>query len=111
MHRGVPALLVRQPGARAPGAGDRARGTPGARGLAVVRGGPRVSRVRANRGHRLRRLHQATVGRYLADLARRLEDAGVPAPLQIMQSRGGLASADIARGRPVRLFLSGPAAG
>ena len=28
-----------------------------------------------------------------------------------MQSRGGLASADIARGRPVRLFLSGPAAG
>ena len=52
-----------------------------------------------------------TVGRYLADLARRLDDAGVPAPLQIMQSRGGLASADIARGRPVRLFLSGPAAG
>ena len=52
-----------------------------------------------------------TVGRYLADLARRMEDAGVPAPLQIMQSRGGLASADIARGRPVRLFLSGPAAG
>ena len=52
-----------------------------------------------------------TVGRYLADLAGRLVDAGVPAPLQIMQSRGGLASADIARGRPVRLFLSGPAAG
>ena len=52
-----------------------------------------------------------TVGRYLADLARRLAEAGVPAPLQIMQSRGGLASADIARGRPVRLFLSGPAAG
>ena len=52
-----------------------------------------------------------TVGRYLADLAGRLADAGVPAPLQIMQSRGGLASADIARGRPVRLFLSGPAAG
>ena len=52
-----------------------------------------------------------TVGRYLADLGRRLAEAEVPAPLQIMQSRGGLASADIARGRPVRLFLSGPAAG
>lgn len=52
-----------------------------------------------------------TVRRYLTQLAGRLTDAGVPAPLQVMQSRGGLASADIARGRPVRLFLSGPAAG
>ena len=52
-----------------------------------------------------------TVRRYLADLARRLGDAGVPAPLQVMQSRGGLASAGVARRRPVRLFLSGPAAG
>lgn len=52
-----------------------------------------------------------TVRRYLTQLAGRLADAGVPAPLQVMQSRGGLASADIARGRPVRLFLSGPAAG
>ena len=52
-----------------------------------------------------------TVRRYLARLGTRLVDAGVQAPLQVMQSRGGLASADIARGRPVRLFLSGPAAG
>ena len=52
-----------------------------------------------------------TVRRYLADLAGRLVDAGVPAPLQVMQSRGGLAGAGIARDRPVRLFLSGPAAG
>ena len=52
-----------------------------------------------------------TVRRYLADLAERLGDAGVAAPLQVMQSRGGLASADVARRRPVRLFLSGPAAG
>ena len=40
-----------------------------------------------------------------------LEDAGVTAPLQVMQSRGGLAASPIARQRPVRLFLSGPAAG
>ena len=52
-----------------------------------------------------------TVRRYLTDLETRLRDAGVTVPLQVMQSRGGLASAELARGRPVRLFLSGPAAG
>ena len=52
-----------------------------------------------------------TVRRYLTRLAQRLADAGVSAPLQVMRSRGGLASAEIARSRPVRLFLSGPAAG
>ena len=51
------------------------------------------------------------VARYLNNLGRNLETAGVTAPLQIMQSRGGLASGEIARQRPVRLFLSGPAAG
>ena len=52
-----------------------------------------------------------TVRRYLASLGTRLGGAGVAAPLQVMQSRGGLASAELARDRPVRLFLSGPAAG
>ena len=52
-----------------------------------------------------------TVRRYLTRLGTRLAGAGVTAPLQVMQSRGGLASADLARDRPVRLFLSGPAAG
>jgi N-methylhydantoinase A len=51
------------------------------------------------------------VRRYLADMERDLANAGVPAPLQVMQSRGGLAAAAVARHRPVRLFLSGPAAG
>ena len=49
--------------------------------------------------------------RYLADMERDLRSAGVPATLQIMQSRGGVCSARIARQRPIRLFLSGPAAG
>ena len=49
--------------------------------------------------------------RYLAAMERDLKGAGVPAPLQIMQSRGGICSARIARQRPIRLFLSGPAAG
>jgi N-methylhydantoinase A len=51
------------------------------------------------------------VDRYLGRLERGLAGAGVAAPLQVMQSRGGLAVASIARERPVRLFLSGPAAG
>src|SRR5215470_1964618 len=51
------------------------------------------------------------VDRYLANLAAGLAAAAVVAPLQIMQSRGGISGAATARLRPVRLFLSGPAAG
>jgi len=51
------------------------------------------------------------IDRYLADMERDLQANGVSAPLQIMQSRGGVASSEVARRSPVRLFLSGPAAG
>jgi len=51
------------------------------------------------------------VGRYLERLQEGLAAAQVTAPLQIMQSRGGLSGTAVARKRPVRLFLSGPAAG
>jgi N-methylhydantoinase A len=51
------------------------------------------------------------VDRYLEHLEGGLARAGVKAPLQVMQSRGGLTTAGVARERPVRLFLSGPAAG
>jgi N-methylhydantoinase A/oxoprolinase/acetone carboxylase beta subunit len=51
------------------------------------------------------------VSRYLERLEQGLRAARVSAPLQIMQSRGGLAGTSVARRRPVRLFLSGPAAG
>jgi N-methylhydantoinase A/oxoprolinase/acetone carboxylase beta subunit len=51
------------------------------------------------------------VSRYLAAMADDLASAGVAAPLQIMQSRGGISASEIACERPVRLFLSGPAAG
>jgi N-methylhydantoinase A/oxoprolinase/acetone carboxylase beta subunit len=51
------------------------------------------------------------IDRYLADMERDLDANGVRSPLQIMQSRGGVASSNIARRSPVRLFLSGPAAG
>jgi N-methylhydantoinase A len=51
------------------------------------------------------------VARYIERLEAGLRAARVSAPLQIMQSRGGLAGTSVARKRPVRLFLSGPAAG
>ncbi|HEY8290263.1 MAG TPA: hydantoinase/oxoprolinase family protein, partial [Acetobacteraceae bacterium] len=51
------------------------------------------------------------VANYLAGMEDSLRAAGLSMPLQVMQSRGGLASSAIARHRPVRLFLSGPAAG
>jgi N-methylhydantoinase A len=54
---------------------------------------------------------KAGLDRYLAEMESDLAGTGVPAPLQIMQSRGGVCSARIARRHPIRLFLSGPAAG
>jgi N-methylhydantoinase A len=51
------------------------------------------------------------IGRYLSRLEQGLAKSGVASPLQVMQSRGGLMASPIARRRPVRLFLSGPAAG
>ncbi len=51
------------------------------------------------------------LGEYLARLTKELSCAGVSAPLQVMQSRGGVSAAGTAIERPVRLFLSGPAAG
>jgi len=49
--------------------------------------------------------------RYLERMETALAAAGVGAPLQVMASRGGVSSSRIARRRPVRLLLSGPAAG
>ena len=51
------------------------------------------------------------IDRYLERLEGGIAEAGVSAPLQVMMSRGGAAASSIVRQRPVRLFLSGPAAG
>ncbi|MGI9476458.1 MAG: hydantoinase/oxoprolinase family protein [Hyphomicrobiaceae bacterium] len=51
------------------------------------------------------------VSTYLKTISEGLHREGIKAPLQIMQSRGGLAGMETAQHRPVRLFLSGPAAG
>jgi N-methylhydantoinase A len=51
------------------------------------------------------------VGRYLATLRTGLDAIGVRAPLLIMQSNGGLMTADAAAVRPMHIIESGPAAG
>ena len=51
------------------------------------------------------------VDHYLCRLDHELKNAGLGNEPKIMQSRGGMSAISIARQRPVRLFLSGPAAG
>jgi len=51
------------------------------------------------------------LSRYLRRMDDELKSNGVVSPLQVMQSRGGVGEANTAARRPVRLFLSGPAAG
>src|SRR6185312_7771355 len=48
---------------------------------------------------------------YVNELASELGQLGIEAPLQIMQSRGGVTSAGLVAERPVSVLLSGPAAG
>ncbi|MGF7162979.1 N-methylhydantoinase A [Rhodoligotrophos appendicifer] len=54
---------------------------------------------------------KSVVDTYLSRVENQIRDNGLHCELKIMQSRGGLASSRVARHRPVRLFLSGPAAG
>ena len=48
---------------------------------------------------------------YLDDLGRRLRDVGIDAPIHVMDSSGGVMSAELASSRAVRTIESGPAAG
>ncbi len=48
---------------------------------------------------------------YLTTLAKRIRDSGIPAPLLLMLSNGGLAGIEEAKRSPVQLLESGPAAG
>jgi N-methylhydantoinase A len=49
--------------------------------------------------------------KYLALMARRVVDLGIPAPLLLMQSSGGLTHVQEAQRVPVQMLESGPAAG
>ncbi len=48
---------------------------------------------------------------YLKQLEKRLRDAGVRAPVRVMQSNGGISTVENSVARPVGLLLSGPAGG
>jgi N-methylhydantoinase A len=54
---------------------------------------------------------QPVVRTYIRSLTARLRGLGIAAPLQLMQSNGGLASAEFAAAAPVHIIESGPAAG
>ena len=49
--------------------------------------------------------------RYLGNLETEIAAVGIRPDLEIMQSNGGIITADVARNRPVNTLLSGPAAG
>lgn len=51
------------------------------------------------------------VRRYLLDLEQRLTDQGLHVPLHVMQSSGGILTAESARRRPLQTLLSGPVGG
>jgi N-methylhydantoinase A len=51
------------------------------------------------------------VGGYVASLERRLRRLGIPAPLMIMQSSGGISPGPIVAAMPITIIESGPAAG
>ena len=51
------------------------------------------------------------VGAYIEEIERRLVDRGVTTGLHLMTSSGGIVAAETARGQPVQLIESGPAAG
>jgi len=54
---------------------------------------------------------QPVVRAYVTSLVARLQALGIQAPLQLMQSNGGLASAEVAAIAPAHIIESGPAAG
>lgn len=51
------------------------------------------------------------VRRYLIDLEQRLAGQGLAVPLHVMQSSGGILTAESARQRPLQTLLSGPVGG
>ena len=54
---------------------------------------------------------QPLMARYLQNLRRRMEEAGIHAPLLMMTSGGGLTTVETAIRHPIRLVESGPAGG
>lgn len=51
------------------------------------------------------------VDQYLRELASKLEERGLRSPLRVMQSNGGVMTANVALGRPIQTLFSGPVGG
>ena len=107
----LPARIPR-PAARAAAAARVRRASSRARGHRVARGGDGVARVRAHLDGRPERVRPAAHG----PIPRRARGsgcatAGFQRPLALMQSNGGVISAERAAERPIRTLESGPAGG
>lgn len=59
----------------------------------------------------LNALLMPTVGGYLERLGGRMAEAGLSARLLLVQSNGGVCTAELAKAQPARLLLSGPSGG
>ena len=51
------------------------------------------------------------IGEYLLELEQRLKTEGIRSPVLVMQSNGGVVTADVAKRLPVQTLLSGPVGG
>ena len=84
---------------------------PGLHAVAVLRRAAGVSRIRARGDDAGRRVRQAAHGTLSAARARRARRRLEDKPFLVMQSSGGVASADQVVRKPITTALSGPAAG
>jgi N-methylhydantoinase A len=51
------------------------------------------------------------VEQYLEELEQRVAERGLRGPLRVMQSNGGVMTAEVARGKPIQTLFSGPVGG
>ena len=73
--------------------------------------GPEIREFERSSTTVLNALLLPVVGTYLDRLGARLTKAGVAARLLLVQSNGGVCSAEVAKRQPARLLLSGPSGG
>ena len=108
----LPAALLRQSGARTGGGATRsARHCRSGALASATRSCPRSRNIQRTSTTVINAYVQPVVRAYVTSLAARLRALGIEAPLQLMQSNGGLASAEFAATAPAHIIESGPAAG
>ena len=109
--RGVPAQLVRQPGARADDQAiirAKAPDIPLSISCEVL---PEIKEYERTSTTVVNAYVMPIVASYLRALRKGLDGAGIPARLLLMQSNGGLTTDTAAAERPMNIIESGPAGG